>query len=277
MQILAWPEVYLRHAPEGQFVFVTFAGAFLVKVRSYHPSTLWISNSTVRLIEQLLQPKYAHRFSVERRKEIRTLVQEAVDLLGSSDVAIDEKHAPSLYSRFLAGLLASMTADPPAGQSNGLVVGTNTSKRPSSRAKGKTTAPGGGGGQSPTSASNSKSNLVPGYSFSSQSTGPTSPRSTRHSESPSPLHSPSQGLLNIPQQQQHPYQNVPSPAASTLPLVEGNEAMGPEAGSINTSELFHTPMPIDQDLLQSMQFMANPVWQNTTVPGETLSMPFFLA
>lgn len=248
-------KVYLRHAPEGQFVFVTFAAAFLIK---------------------LLQPKYAHRFSAERRKEIRTLVQEAADLLGSAEVVIDEKHAPSLYSQFLAGLLATMTADPP-GSGNGIGVSAKVSKRPSSKTRRKIVedstliaSQGHEAGSSPTSTSNPGTRLAL-RSFGSQSTGSTpaysgsatSPTSTRHSESPSPpLNSP-QRILNTVQR--HPYQNAPSPTVPPSPLIEGNG--GPGVGSINTSELYHTPMLIDQDLLQSMQFMANPVWQDTTVQG----------
>ncbi|KAL4064986.1 hypothetical protein V8B97DRAFT_2105687 [Scleroderma yunnanense] len=261
-------KAYLRHAPEGQFVFVTFAGAFLVK---------------------LLLPKYAHRFSAERRKEIRTLVQEAVDLLGSEEVALDEKHAPSLYSRFLAGLLASMTADPPARPSNGNGIGANASKRPSVRARGKLredplltafqaqgAAGSQGQGTSPISTPTSGTGLVSGYSSSVRLMGSTaipnnpatSPTSTRYSESPSPsLQTPPQDIQSFAQQQ-HPYQNVPSPSAvSTLPLVEGDGVMATSAGPISSSELFHTPMPIDADLLESMQFMADPVWQDTAVQG----------
>ncbi|KAG8213378.1 hypothetical protein J3R82DRAFT_11872 [Butyriboletus roseoflavus] len=81
----------LRHAPDAQFVFVTFAGAFLVK---------------------LLQPKYSQYFMYERRQEIRTLVQEAVDLLGAPEVFVDDKHGPKLFSRFLAGLLATQSVNP---------------------------------------------------------------------------------------------------------------------------------------------------------------------
>jgi len=247
-----------------------------------------MSNSVHRSLEQLLQPKYAHRFSAERRKEIRTLVQEAVDLLGSAEVAIDEKHAPSLYSRFLAGLLATMTADPP-GSGNGIGVSAKASKRPNLKARVKikedpalAAFQAHEAGSSPTSSSNLGTSLTLGI-FGSQSTGSTqaysgsatSPTSTRHSESPSPpLNSPSQGLLNIGQQ--HPYRNAPSSlTVSTSPLVEGNGEP-----SISTAELYHTPMLIDQDLLQSMQFMANPVWQDTTVPGErlpTISPACFMA
>jgi hypothetical protein len=37
-------------------------------------------------------------------------VQKVVDLLGSPEVAIDDRHGPKLYSRFLEGLLATPTA-----------------------------------------------------------------------------------------------------------------------------------------------------------------------
>jgi hypothetical protein len=81
--------IYLRHGPEGQSVFLTFASAFLVK---------------------LLQPKYSSYLTTEQRLDIRALVQKVVDLLGSPEVAIDNRHGPKLYSRFLEGLLATPMA-----------------------------------------------------------------------------------------------------------------------------------------------------------------------
>ncbi|KAF8896253.1 hypothetical protein BD779DRAFT_1433309 [Infundibulicybe gibba] len=80
---------YFRHGPEAQSVFVTFASAFLVK---------------------LLQPRFATYLPYEKRLEVRGLVQKVVDLLGSPEVAIDDRHGPKLYSRFLKGLLASPMA-----------------------------------------------------------------------------------------------------------------------------------------------------------------------
>lgn len=47
---------------------------------------------------------------MEQRVEMRNLVQRAVDLLGSPEVAIDDLHGPKLYSRFLKGLLATPMA-----------------------------------------------------------------------------------------------------------------------------------------------------------------------
>ncbi|TRM64801.1 hypothetical protein BD626DRAFT_400336 [Schizophyllum amplum] len=81
--------IYLRHGPEAQKVFVTFAASFLVK---------------------LLQPKFASYLSYERRLEIRQLVKSVIDFLASPDIAVDEQHGPKLHSRFLKGLLASPLA-----------------------------------------------------------------------------------------------------------------------------------------------------------------------
>lgn len=77
--------IYLRHGPEAQKVFTTFAAAFLVK---------------------LLQPKFAPYLSPDQCEHIRVRVQNVIDLFGSPEVAIDDRHGPKLYSRFLKGLLA---------------------------------------------------------------------------------------------------------------------------------------------------------------------------
>lgn len=81
--------IYLRHGPEAQSVFITFASAFLVK---------------------LLQPKFSSFLSLQKRHEIRQLVQRVVDLLGSNEIAIDDRHGPKLYSKFLRNLLAAPMA-----------------------------------------------------------------------------------------------------------------------------------------------------------------------
>ncbi|KAJ7034975.1 hypothetical protein C8F04DRAFT_1346236 [Mycena alexandri] len=81
--------VYLRHGPIAQSVFVTFAASMLVK---------------------LLQPKFASYLSTDKRQEIRDLVKQVIDLLGSPDVSVDDKHGPNLYARFLKGLLAAPLA-----------------------------------------------------------------------------------------------------------------------------------------------------------------------
>ncbi|KAF7312328.1 Zn(2)-C6 fungal-type domain-containing protein [Mycena indigotica] len=81
--------IYLRHGPIAQSVFVTFAASMLVK---------------------LLQPKFASYLTPDKRQEMRGLVKNVIDLLGSSDVSIDDKHGPNLYAKFLKGLLAAPLA-----------------------------------------------------------------------------------------------------------------------------------------------------------------------
>ncbi|KAI4522795.1 hypothetical protein K525DRAFT_222833 [Schizophyllum commune Loenen D] len=82
-------KLYLRHGPEAQKVFVTFAASFLVK---------------------LLQPKFSHYFDYDRRVEIHGLVTRVIDFLSSPDIAVDDQHGPKLHARFLKGLLASPLA-----------------------------------------------------------------------------------------------------------------------------------------------------------------------
>jgi len=81
--------IFIRHGPEAQSVFVTFAATFLVK---------------------LLQPKFAAYLTHDQRLQIREKVQNVINLLGSPDVAIDSRHGPKLYSRFLESLLATPMA-----------------------------------------------------------------------------------------------------------------------------------------------------------------------
>lgn len=78
--------IYVRHGPDAQSVFVTFAAAFLVK---------------------LLQPKFASLLDDQARTDIRAIVQSVIDYLGSPEIAIDDKHGPKLYARFLKNLMAS--------------------------------------------------------------------------------------------------------------------------------------------------------------------------
>nr|GAT60822.1 predicted protein [Mycena chlorophos] len=81
--------VYLKHGPNAQSVFVTFAASMLVK---------------------LLQPKFASYLTPDKRQEMRGLVTNVIDLLSSPDVSVDDKHGPHIYARFLKGLLAAPLA-----------------------------------------------------------------------------------------------------------------------------------------------------------------------
>ncbi|GJJ13017.1 hypothetical protein Clacol_007266 [Clathrus columnatus] len=76
---------YMRYCVEAYFVFMGFAAAFLLKV---------------------LRRKFSFMRKPGQEKEIIDLVQRLIDLLGSDEVAIDNRHTPKLYSRFLTDILA---------------------------------------------------------------------------------------------------------------------------------------------------------------------------
>lgn len=54
---------------------------------------------------QLFRPRFRHLLSSTAQHEIVMLVSRLVSVLGSSDVALDRRHTPALYSRFLSSLM----------------------------------------------------------------------------------------------------------------------------------------------------------------------------
>ncbi|KAG6911480.1 hypothetical protein DXG01_014554 [Tephrocybe rancida] len=61
----------------------------------------------------LLRPKLLHLLDEKRHAEIIQDVQNLIAILGSKDVALDGRHTPALYSRFLSSLLAKHSCAPP--------------------------------------------------------------------------------------------------------------------------------------------------------------------
>ncbi|KZT35974.1 hypothetical protein SISSUDRAFT_1050554 [Sistotremastrum suecicum HHB10207 ss-3] len=78
------PSGYMRYSPDGHFVFSAFAAAFLLK---------------------LLRPDFNEIIDDSGRNEIVQLVERLIAAIGSPEIAIDERHTPKLYARFLQGLL----------------------------------------------------------------------------------------------------------------------------------------------------------------------------
>ncbi|KAI5120043.1 hypothetical protein M0805_000293 [Coniferiporia weirii] len=89
------PSGYFRYAPDGHFVFASFASAFLLK---------------------LLRPEFSEFVTREQTGQIFALIGKLIQVLASSEVSIDDRHTPKLYARFLAGLLAKHQ---PGGSSSG--------------------------------------------------------------------------------------------------------------------------------------------------------------
>jgi hypothetical protein len=81
IEVLA-PSSLMRSAPDGHFVFASFASAFLLK---------------------LLRPEFVDIITREMEDEIFDSIGRLITTL--QDVAVDERHTPRLYARFLAGLL----------------------------------------------------------------------------------------------------------------------------------------------------------------------------
>jgi hypothetical protein len=212
--------IYLRHGPEAQSVFVTFACAFLVK---------------------LLQPKFASYLSREQRLEIRRQVQRVIDLLGSPEVAIDNRHGPKLYSRFLKGLLAT-----PMAKIDFSGEGTAQPRRTRRR-------------KSATSETDRQ------YYTNSGGSNHTSP-ATSHSLSPPP-----ESTLAIPFDQFAPVTGGIDPL---LPLSEITRAfiapmdMNQDMQGLNmlTNDFFRPPLPFDDEILQNMRELSDPIWGDLSAP-----------
>jgi len=84
------PTGFMRYAPDGHFIFAAFASAFLLK---------------------LLRPEFSHLMAKEQETEVFDLIGRLIQTLSSSEIAIDDRHTPKLYARFLAGLLSRHRRD----------------------------------------------------------------------------------------------------------------------------------------------------------------------
>jgi len=84
------PTGYIRFAPDGYFVFAAFASAFMLK---------------------LLRKECSKFITAGLEAEIYQVIERLISTIGSPQIAIDERHTPKLYSRFLASLLARHKRD----------------------------------------------------------------------------------------------------------------------------------------------------------------------
>ncbi|KAJ3509576.1 hypothetical protein NLJ89_g5151 [Agrocybe chaxingu] len=111
------PSGYMRFAPDGHFIFASFASAFLLK---------------------LLKPEFSSFLVKEQENEIFDLIGRLIQTLSSPKISIDDRHTPKLYARFLAGLLSRhrrdgatvgrlQTMPPPSNQVSGSAPQASTS------------------------------------------------------------------------------------------------------------------------------------------------------
>ncbi|KAJ3521872.1 hypothetical protein NMY22_g12132 [Coprinellus aureogranulatus] len=78
------PTGSLRYAMDANFLYVSYAASYLI---------------------QLIRPKFVSLLKDTELKEIILSVISLIQVLGSRDVALDGRHTPALYSRFIAALL----------------------------------------------------------------------------------------------------------------------------------------------------------------------------
>jgi len=84
------PSGYMRYSPDGHFVFASFASAFLLK---------------------LLRPEFSSFLTKGQENDVFDLIGRLIQTLSSPKIAIDDRHTPKLYARFLAGLLSRHRRD----------------------------------------------------------------------------------------------------------------------------------------------------------------------
>lgn len=92
----------------------------------------------------MLRPQFAAALEPNQSTRIISLVTRLSDVLASSTVAIDDRHSPRLYSRFLTGLIAKQTQ-------SGMVLAkpSNADSRGGAGAGGSAGASNGGGAVNP--------------------------------------------------------------------------------------------------------------------------------
>lgn len=221
---------YWRHGPDAQSVFVTFASAFLVK---------------------LLQPKFATYLTHQMRVEIRSLVQKVIDLLSAPDIAVDDRHGPKLYAKFLKNLLAKPLAriDPAPGSAENATP-------PRARSKPVKTPSGGEYSTPPTSAG-------------SHARFPSASGSVFHAPSPA-----TSGSLSPPPAESltdfnnfRPVGGI-DPYAPDAPIMNAYD-MGAGGGDYAMgSDFFQPALPFDQDIIRSFTDLADPSgWQDISMPA----------
>jgi hypothetical protein len=100
------------HTYIGYFVFAAFASAFMLKVHDcpFYRRMEQASVLTSPFL-QLLRPECSRFITPGLESEIYRVIERLINTFGSPQIAIDERHTPKLYSRFLASLLAKHKRD----------------------------------------------------------------------------------------------------------------------------------------------------------------------
>ncbi|KAJ7302054.1 hypothetical protein DFH08DRAFT_919001 [Mycena albidolilacea] len=203
------PTGFMRYSPDGHFIFVAFASAFLLK---------------------LLRPEFSNLMSKEEETQVYDLIGRLIQTLSSPEIAIDDRHTPKLYARFLAGLLSRHRRD-------GATLGRLHPQPPTQ--------------QSITGSSSSEY----GHLSRASSTFTTSPM-------------PGAGAVLGPEHGSHGYQHsYGQPETVATPIYRPEATYG---GPIQygTEMDLGTGLPDEEQMLAAMQALRQPAfWTNMMLPG----------
>ena len=193
---------------------------------------------------QLLQPKFAAYLAREQRLEIRSQVEKVANLLGSPDVAVDDRHGPKLYSRFLNGLLATPLAN--VDVPSPVIPGRNQPQQRSARKQ------------------RSEAENTPD-SERSPDVGSSNGFNGNFASSPTTFQSlPADASLDVFAPVTGAYSALVSQAHYASANRVSNTADHP---IMNTSDWFPTPLPFDNELVQSMQSVQDIFGDDISLPG----------
>lgn len=218
IEILA-PAGRLKYAPDGHFVFISFAAAFLLK---------------------MLRPQFAAALEPSQSTKIVQLVTHLAEVLASSQVAIDDRHSPRLYSRFLTGLIAKQTQG-------------NTVLAKIAEPKGGAGAGGSAGASSGSGAANSKTGKRGGAGGAGTKNGSATGRAPNKSSNATDA-----GMMHE------------SPRAAAIPLELADEARGQISSPpprLKSPDIVIRAPTIDANLHNSSQPMRSPQSQGRADVG----------
>jgi len=211
------PSGYMRYAPDGHFVFASFASAFLLK---------------------LLRPEFSSFLTKGQENDIFDLIGRLIQTLSSPKIAIDDRHTPKLYARFLAGLLSRHRRD---GATMGRLQPVPPTLQPVSPTQ-----------QSlPESGTTGQSNSSPMSSFAPSSSVPEGGEQSQDFSQPSLCQLPMDSPMYI------------LDGGATSPFTNGASQFGSTFDWTYGANTFS-----DEEMLATMQAIKNPNWwSNMMMPG----------
>lgn len=173
------------------------------------------------------------------------MVQKVIDLLGSPEVAIDERHGPKMYSRFLKNLLATPMARTNPSSPGGPELARQQARR-----------------------NRSDDSTHPELS----ATVYTHPSPTG-SLSPAPAESALSFDNFAPVGPIDPYVHEVAGTSQSMNFAPN----GLDGTNMMSDDFFQPPLPFDNDIMSSMQSLTDPSgWHDITLSGERYFFGLFL-